>query len=403
MEITSGIYYVGILNPNLRVFDIVMTTQYGTSYNAYIVKGKEKTALIEASHQSFTKQFIENIKQYTPLADIDYVVLNHNEPDHTGSLNELLDYMPKAEIITSKAGSLYIQGICNRENMPIRVAKDGEVIDLGGKTLKFIMAPFLHWPDSMFTWVEEDKTLFSCDFLGSHYCEPYIMDNKIGYVSEYRSALKGYYDPIFGPFGNYVATGLSKIKDLDIQYVCTSHGPVLTKEGQLDYVLDMYNQWCKQDKNPVATVPIFFCSAYGHTRTLAIAIAEGVRSVCGDCNVKTYDIIEHDMEELSNILNKSDGFGIGTPTLNRDAVAPVWQLLSHLDAINNAQKSAVVFGSYGWSGEGVPNVVSRLRGIKINVIDSGYKVSFVPSDEDIERAKLLGEELGKAVLSSYNK
>ncbi len=213
-NITKDVYSVSVLNPNLRVFDIVMTTDYGTSYNSYIVKGTDKTALIETSHLTYFDYFVKNIKEMTPIEDIEYLIMNHNEPDHSGSIEKLLSLIPNLKIITSQAGSIYLKNIVNRDDLNIIVAKDGDKIDLGGKTLTFINAPFLHWPDSMFTYLNEDKILFSCDFLGAHYCEPQLFDTNITYPEAYDIALEGYYNAIFGPFKPYVLKGLAKINQL---------------------------------------------------------------------------------------------------------------------------------------------------------------------------------------------
>ena len=147
MKITDRIYSVGILNPNMRVFDIVMTTDYGTSYNSYLIKGDRKNVLVEACHKTYFKQYLANIREVIDPERIDYVVLNHNEPDHSGSLAQLLEYIPNATIIASKAGSIYLKNITNRGDLSVQAAKDGDVIDIGGATLRFINAPFLHWPD----------------------------------------------------------------------------------------------------------------------------------------------------------------------------------------------------------------------------------------------------------------
>ena len=173
VKITEGIYSVGIMNPNMRVFDIVMKTDSGTSYNSYLVRGSEKTALIETCHESFFEEYLENIKEVCKFEEIDYIVMNHNEPDHSGSLAKLLELMPNAQLIASIAGANYLKNITNRCDLDIHKVKDGEVLDLGGLSLTFLSAPNLHWPDSMFTWVKEANTLFTCDFLGCHYCEPY--------------------------------------------------------------------------------------------------------------------------------------------------------------------------------------------------------------------------------------
>lgn len=397
VKLSEGVYSVGILNPNMRVFDIVMKTDSGTSYNSYLVKGEDKIALIESSHDEFMDSYLENIREVCDPADIDYVILNHNEPDHSGALAGLLAHLPKAKVVASAVGATYLKNITNLP-LDILKAKDGETLDLGGKTLQFAAAPFLHWPDSMFTYLPEDKMVFTCDFLGCHYCEPYTFDTCIAYPKAYDTALKLYYDAIFGPFAPYVVKGLDKLKTLDFDMVCTSHGPVLTRRegGRLDEVLKLYTQWSAPIVKEHPSIPVFYCSAYSNTKQMAESIKEGILSVLPQAEVLCYDIIEHDMGELHGQLNASTAFAVGTPTINRDAVPPVWMLLAGVDAINCAKKPCVVFGSYGWSGEGIPNVKQRLESLKMNVVGE-CKVQFVPTAEDLQKAKELGAELARSI------
>lgn len=397
-KIIDNVYSVSVLNPNLRVFDIVMTTDYGTSYNSYIVKGSEKTALIETAHLTYFDYFIDNVKEVTNLQDIEYLIMNHNEPDHSGSIQKLLELIPNLKIITSQAGSIYLKNITNCSDMNIIVAKDGDSIDLGDKTLTFINAPFLHWPDSMFTYLKEDKILFSCDFFGCHYCEPQMLDTCITYPDAYQTALKGYYDAIFGPFKPYVLKGLEKIKDLEIEYAATSHGPILSRQGVLNDVMEKYKDWSTPIERENKLIPIFYCSAYGNTELLAKSIAQGIKEVFPSAEVNIYDIIHHDMDKLALLLNQSNAFLLGSPTINKDAVPPVWNLLSHVDAVNIQKKPVALFGSYGWSGEAVKNLKLRLEGLKVNIFEEEMRVVFVPTLEDLQKAKEFGKSFAQTVL-----
>ena len=396
-EITKGVYSVGAVNPNLRVFDIVMKTEYGTTYNAYLVKGTEKTALIETCHARFFDIFVENIGEVCDLAQIDYIILNHNEPDHSGALARLVDLCPKAQVVASQAGSIYLKNITNRSDLKVTVVKDGEKLNLGGKTLTFLSAPFLHWPDSIFTWLEEDKILFSCDFLGAHYCEPYVLDTRVNHPEAYEAAFLGYYEAIFGPFKPYVLKGLEKIQDLDLEFVCPSHGPVLTRDCRIPYVKEMYAKWSQPVKNETPLIPVFYVTAYGNTGLVAEAIAKGIRSVLPQAQVETYDVIHHDFAKLQGLLAASDAFAVGSPTLNRDALPPIWDLLTHIDAVNCQKKPVLAFGSYGWSGEAVPYLVDRLGKLKMKVFGEGYKVCFVPSQKDLAEAEELGPQFARSL------
>jgi len=396
-QITEDVYYTGVLNPNMRVFDVIMRTEYGTSYNSYIVRGSEKTACIEAAHLTFFHSYLDNLKEILQGKPLDYLVLNHCEPDHTGCVAKLLEVYPDLTVVVSQAGSIYIKQIANNPELNIRVVKDGEILELGGKTLEFRSAPFLHWPDSMFTWLPQDGILFSCDFLGTHYCEPQILDYRIAYEGKYWEAVKYYFDCIFGPFLPYVRKGLDKIEDLDIAFCCNSHGPVLTREGLLPEVIRRYSRWCRPEVRENKLIPIFYVTAYGNTELLARAVARGIQSVLPGAQVDLYNIIDHDLGQLTAIMNECDAFLVGSPTINRDAVAPVWQLLSGIEAVNIQKRPVAVFGSYGWSGEAVPHLVERLSSVKAAVFPEQFKVNFVPAEADITAAAAFGESFAKSL------
>lgn len=398
-KITNDVYSVGVLNPNLRIFDVVMATEYGTTYNSYIVKGSEKTALIETSHLDFFDSYIENLQEVCDLSSIEYLIMNHNEPDHSGAIAKLVELLPNLKIIASQAGAIYLKNIVNNKNLNVQVVKDGDTLDLGGKTLTFMSAPFLHWPDTMFTYLKEDNVLFCCDFFGSHYCEPRPMDTQMIKKRKvaYDSALKVYYDAIFSPFKQYVLKGLDKIKDLEIDYACTSHGPILSKDGFLPEVMKKYAEWSKPILNENKVIPLFYCSAYGNTELLAESIAEGIKEVIPTAQVNSYDLNEHSMSDMAVLINSCDAFLLGSPTINRDAVPPIWILLSHIDAVNIAKRPVAIFGSYGWSGEAFKNIRLRLDGLKTKTFENDFKVIFVPTKEDLEKAKQYGKDFAETL------
>jgi len=380
-KITENICSIGVQNPSLRVFDIIMETEYGTSYNAYFVKGTEKTALIETVHLSFFDEYIENIKAVTDINKIDYLILNHTEPDHSGSVKKLLALNPNITVVASNPGHKYLAAITNTTYKAM-VAKDGEALDLGGITLKFIMAPLLHWPDSMFTWCEERKVLFSCDFLGAHYCEPRVFDKYVTYPAKYYTAFQDYYNAIFSPFKPFVLAGLDKMENLGAEFICTSHGPVLTES--ISEAIKKYRAWSLigSEKNAVKKVLLLYVSAYGCTKR----VAEEIVFVLGEkhsIHTEIINVLDESHAKIKEKIEACDGLLLGTPTINRDALKPMWDVTCLIDAISNKGKPAGVFGSYGWSGEGVPMLVERLKGLKLNVIGEGLRVNFVPSDEEL--------------------
>lgn len=398
IKITEDVYSIGVLNPNMRIFDVIMRTEFGTSYNSYLIKG-EKNVLIETTHPRYFDEYLENISSVIDPKTIDYVIMNHNEPDHSGSLAKLLDVAPQIQVLASQAGCIYLKNITNKPNAHIRAVKDGETLDLGGgKVLKFIVAPFLHWPDSMFTYYAAEKVIFTCDFLGAHYCEPRMIDAHVTYPQRYESAFENYFNAIFGPFKPYVLKGLAKLNAVDAETVCTSHGPVLTKGVYLERNKALYEKWATPVVRKHKYIPIFYCSAYGYTAELAKKIAEGILDVLPDAKVEVMDANEHPFEELAQKLNENDGFLLGSPTINKDAVRPIWLLAAALDLVNAKGRPASAFGSFGWSGEAVPMLVDRLKGMKLNVFENGFTARFVPSDEEYGNAIAFGKRFAEQLL-----
>ena len=394
VPVKDGIWWVGALDPDLKVFDIVMTTDYGTTYNSYLVKGSQKTALIEAVKDGFLPEFLERIKEVVDPSSIDFLILNHTEPDHTGSVAELLKIAPQITVVGSQIALTFLAEIANRDFRSMAV-KDGDVISLGDKTLRFIDAPFLHWPDTIFTYCEEDRVLFSCDVFGSHYSDERLFNDLI--ENDFSDAFEYYFQMILGPFKSYLAQALDKIAGLDIDVICPSHGPIL--RSNLDDYIKRYREWTRppqRSEKPIIIVP--YVSAYGYTQSIAKSIIEGV-SMMGDFDIQSYDLVETPVEEVLPKIEGADALLVGSPTLVGDAPPPIWQLLYSLSPVVHGNKLAGAFGSYGWSGEAVPNIEARLRALRMQVVP-GLKINFKPSGAQLEQAFEWGVNFGRR-LSDY--
>lgn len=400
-KIQNGLIWVGALDPELRVFDIIMYTPYGTTYNSYIVEGSEKIAIFETVKVQFFDQYIERLKESNiDLNKIDYLVVSHTEPDHAGSVEKMIDMCPNITIVASPIAIKYLESVTNKTFKSIE-ATPKNTLSLGDKTLKFISAPFLHWPDTIYTYVEEIKTLITCDSFGAHYSSKNIFDDQIDNYENYMDALKYYFDCIFGPFKPFVLKALDKIKDLEINYICPGHGPILRKN--IKQVMSLYREWSEpkfENKNP--KVVICYVSAYGYTASLANKISEGI-CVDNDIELKSYDVIKHNKDEILEDISTADGLLFGTPTINSDMLEPIRDLLTHLNPIVHGGKTAAAFGSYGWSGEGVPNTESRLRELKMNLLTPSLKVNFKPSEKDLENAFEFGRAFKEKLFISLGK
>lgn len=389
LELRKGITWIGALDPDLRVFDIVMTTEFGTTYNSYLVQGDDKIALFETVKVKFFEAYLEKLQSMVAIESIDYIVVDHTEPDHSGSIEKLLELNPNIKIVGSSSAIGFLEEITNRTFESIKV-NTGDTLDLGNKTLEFISAPFLHWPDSIYTYIREDKVLISCDSFGAHYCFDEILISQLNNKNNYHKALRYYYNMIMGPFKTYVLQAIRKIEKYDIEMICPGHGPVLD-EDPIE-IVNIYHEWSSESTIfSDTTVVIPYVSAYGYTKELAEKIAEGIEST-KQVNVHLYDMVTASKAEVMEHIQWADGILFGTPTINGDALPPIWDLVLSMSPINHKGKQTAVFGSYGWSGEGVPNIEGRLKQVRTKAFAPGLKVRFKPSEDQLNHAF----EYGKA-------
>ncbi|MBN2259065.1 MAG: FprA family A-type flavoprotein [Clostridiales bacterium] len=400
LKIKEDFIWVGALDPNLRIFDIVMYTEFGSSYNSYILRGSKKTVLFETVKVKFWDSYIEKLREYITPEEIDYVVINHTEPDHSGSLEKLLMLAPNVQIVGSAAAIKFAGAIINKPFNSI-IVKDGDTIDLGNKTLQFYMAPFLHWPDSIYTYVKEDKTLLTCDSFGTHYCYEDILLSKMTDKTDYLGSLKYYFDVIMGPYKQHVITAANKIKDLDIDIIAPGHGPVIDIDPQ--EIIKQYMDWAtEKNPNQKHTVIIPYVSAYGYTREMAELLEIGIHSA-GDIDVALYDMVEAEYKEVMEKLYWADGILLGSPTMVSDILPPIKDILSDMNPVVHAGKLVSAFGSYGWSGEAVPNIIGRFKQLRLKVFEDGLKINFKPSDSEKETIIAFGKSYGDRLLEKKMK
>lgn len=394
LEIKKDIFFVGAVDKDLRVFDIMMDTEFGSTYNSYLIKGSEKTALIDTAKAPFKDQFIERIQDIMDIKDIDYLIINHAEPDHSGTVSDLLEINPQIKIFSSGPGRMNLKAIINGE-ADFNVVKEGQSLSLGDKTLRFTLQPNLHWPDTMFTYLEEDKVLFTCDFFGAHYAFDGVMEDKIPNKADYDRSIKHYYDSIMSPFPRDVRRGVEKIKELKPDMIAVSHGAVISKP-YINKVIEWYETWSKErPKNQPKIVAIPYASAYKYTKMMAEAIKEGIEeSFNNDIDIRMFDVVESKTEEIVEVINIADGFLVGSATLVRDAVKPIWDILSSLNVEVTKGKLAAAFGSYGWSGEAVQNLTERLKQLKTKTLE-GIRIKFKPSEDQLIEVKEFGKNFGE--------
>ena len=403
IDVQDGIYWVGVYNPGLEVFDELYPTQSGTTYNAYIVKGNDKTVLIDTVEDHFYPDFMQRLSGVCDVEDIDIIVSNHTEHDHSGSIGKLLEMNPDIEVYCSKSAELFLrqQMNCKINSHPV---KDGEELDLGGKTLKFIVAPFLHWPDTMLTYLVEEQLLFSCDAFGAHHCPPIgqIFSDEIEDVPALDFDCKFYFDTIIRPFKANVRNALQKVADTPIQIICPSHGPI--RRHDLPKLMESYQQWsapCTIADDVAKRVLLLEHSPHGTVRSMGDRVEELLEQY--DCSVIRMAAIDLDEERFMQELECCDALIIGAATINRDAGAPVWQALRLLSAVEPKNKLAAVYGAYGWSGEAVKLIEDRLLGLRYKLASQGVRWQFTPTADDIDKCLSLIQDLIAALTKSSKK
>lgn len=397
-KLRENFYWAGILDDSLRVFDIIMYTEFGTTYNSYVYKAGDKTILFETAKAKYFDEYLKELEEIVDVKKIDYLVVSHTEPDHAGSVERLLELNPGLKVIATPTAVSFLKNIVNRDFCSIAV-KDEQEMTLGTLKLRFLHVPNLHWPDTMYTYLEEQQILVTCDSFGSHYAFPEIVSSKVTAKEDYWKATRYYFDCIIGPFKPFMLKALDRISDLDISMICTGHGPVL--DSGIDRMLNTYQEWCTVvNPNPKKTVVIPYVSAYGYTAQLAEEIGRGIGD-SGDIDVRSYDLVTADQGKVLEELGFADGILFGTPTIVGEALKPVWDLTTSIFAGTHGGKLASAFGSYGWSGEGVPHIIERLEQLKMRVTE-GFRVRFKPSEVDLLNAYEYGYNFGCMLLDKEN-
>jgi len=393
LDINSDIRWIGILDDSIVTFDIVMETKHGTTYNSYFINA-DKKAVVETAKESFQDIYLDKIREVTNPSDISYIIMNHTEPDHSGCLKALLEIAPQAIVYGSRQAITYLQDIVG---MPFSYCyvKDGDTLSLGNKTLRFIGAPNLHWPDTIYTYVEEDKVLFTCDSFGAHFCHPGMFDDEVG---DYNDSFQYYFDVILKPFSQFMVKAIEKIKPLEIRCICPGHGPILrTRWKEIVSLTERYaEQYIADSLCDDNQVLIAYVSAYGYTKQMAEAIAEGIREVAG-YKVSLVDIENILPGDLEAMIVKSKSILIGSPTINQNTLLPVYKMFALINPIRDRGKKAAAFGSYGWSGEAVKLIENHLKALKLNVVMDGMVNKFSTDARKREQVLEFGRAFAKHI------
>ncbi len=388
-ELAPGIRRIGTQDWDRRIFDALVSVPYGTSYNAFLVEGTDKRALIDTTSMGAEEAFLEKVSALAPLADLDYLVMNHAEPDHGSAIPHILKAAPRAQLVLTQAGLAAAQALYDVPADRATVVKDGDSVDLGGKTLRFVDAPFLHWPETMFTYCPEEGVLFPCDFLGSHIAADRAYADEVGDIV--LPEAKRYFAEIMMPFGRPAGRALDKIAALQpaVRIIAPSHGPVHRHPAA---ILQAYEQWVRGPLAPKAVIA--YISMWSSTATLAEEVAaaisaEGVEAV-------PYNLLVSDVSHLARDLVDASALVIGSPTVLGGPHPAVAQAVALVRAFKPRLKLAAAFGSYGWGGGAVRVIGDAAKAAGLEVVDA-FEVKGRPRPDDLTRARDLGRTVAKAV------
>jgi flavorubredoxin len=380
-RIKDKIFSVGAIDWNRRVFDELIHLPEGTSYDSYLIQGSEKTALIDTVYPPKTGELIENLRKLK-VNRIDYIVSNHAEQDHSGAIPELLKLYPESKVVcNTKCKEMLIDLLLIPEDRFI-VIKDGETLSLGDKTLQFIFAPWVHWPETMFTYIPEDKILFTCDFLGSHFAtsELFARDEKKVYL-----LAKRYYAEVMMPFRVNIRKHLERIKSLSVEFIAPSHGPVYDAP---EFIISAQTDWASEDVRNIAIIP--YTSMYGSTQKMVSHLVDALTE--RGVEVRPFDMTGEDAGNLAIALVDAATIVFATPTVLSGAHPNVAYAAFLTNALRPKTKFAGIIGSYSWGGKAVEQIKGILSSVKLEffepVLVKGY-----PREKDFALLSELAQKI----------
>ena len=392
-KITDKVTWVGKVDWELKRFHgDELSTSRGSSYNAYLVRD-EKVALIDTVWKPYDKEFVSRLKQEIDLKQIDYIVMNHNEIDHSGALPELMREIPGTPIYCTKKGEAIIRGHYH-EDWNFVTVKTGDTLSLGSTTLTFVEAPMLHWPDTMVTYMGGDQILFSNDVFGQHYASESLYDDAVEHADIMREAEKYYANIInlYSPLATRKINELLKL-NLPIKMICPSHGVIW--KANPSAIVEQSLKWANAYQENQIT--IVYDTMWQSTRLMAEAIAQGIGEQDPAVTVKVMNASKDDKNDILTEIFQSKAVLVGSPTINYGYSFAIAGLLEMVKGLKFKKKKAAAFGSYGWSGEAPKQIAAHLAEAGFEVVDEGIKLLWVPDEDGLKQCVEYGKRFADAV------
>lgn len=381
IELKPNVYAVSVQDPDRRLFDELIPLPDGTSYNSYLVKGTEKTALIDTVNPGFEDELLDNITD-AGIERIDFVVANHAEKDHSGSLPAVLEAYPGAKVVTNDKCKGMLIDLMEIDEDKFKLVGDGESLSLGDKTLEFILAPWVHWPETMLTYLKEEKILFTCDLFGSHLATSKIYALEGAKV--YESA-KRYYAEIMMPFRSLIKKHLEKVKALDVEVIAASHGPVYDKP---DFILSAYEDWVSDEVKNEVVIP--YVSMWGSTEAMVNHLTDELTK--RNITVKPFNLTKTDIGELAMALVDAATIVVATPTVLAGIHPQAAYACMLANALRPKAKYASIISSYGWGDRSAETITGFIGNLKVEVIEPVI-VKGYPREKDFAKIGELADKI----------
>ena len=392
-KLTDQVSWVGKVDWELKKFHgNEYSTRRGSSYNSYLVRDR-KTALIDTVWQPFDREFVTRLKQEIDLKKIDYVIMNHNEIDHSGALPELMREIPETPVYCTANGAKIIRGHYHRD-WNFVIVRTGDTLDLGAGKLIFVEAPMLHWPDTMFTYLTGENILFSNDAFGQHYATESLYNDTVDQAELFAEALK-YYANILTPFSSFVTKKIHEVLGLNlpVNMICPSHG-VIWKNNPAQ-IVEQYLKWA--DNYQENQITLVYDTMWNSTRKMAEAAAAGIREADPAVTVKLMNSAKEDKNDVVTEVFRSRAVLVGSPTINNGYLFSIGGLLEMMKGLKFKNKSAAAFGSYGWSGEAVRQLTRELGDGGFRIVNDGHRSLWVPDEAELAVCREYGKQFAQAL------
>jgi flavorubredoxin len=375
ITITDKIYWTGSVDWNLREFH-GYSTPFGTTYNSYLIIDEHVTLIDTVKNYGFSEMFAR-IKEVVDPLRIEYIISNHTEMDHSGSIDSLLKFCPQAQVVCSPKGQ---EGLKKhfKKDWKFKVVNNGDILDIGKRKLKFILTPMVHWPDSMFTYLEDEKILFSNDAFGQHYASTERFAEEVGLDIIFREAAK-YYANIVMPYGNQVQDVLAALANTEIERICPSHGLIWRNRPDIDTIISLYTKWSLYESEKRAV--IIYDTMWHSTEKIAMKLYNLIYNE--NIPVKLHNLQTADLSDIVTDIMRSQVVIMGTPILNNKVLPSMGKLLTYLRGLKPKNRYGLTFGSYGWSTVGFKEFEVYLKEAGMELLDAGKYYQYVPEDRDL--------------------